>query len=89
MVPYLDHVIAKPPHNLATTAWHQDTAYADPSEVRPPSVHVLLALQDATVDNGCMRFIPWTLHFRDQGSEAVRALVPRPVREWRRRRRDG
>jgi len=52
-----DHAIYKLPHNNASTAWHQDEAYsARPIPLR--SVHFWIPLQEATLDNGCMWFIP-------------------------------
>jgi hypothetical protein len=61
MAPYFDHVICKPAENRSETAWHQDSAYAAiPGALVPPAAHVWLALQPATIDNGCMRFLPGT-----------------------------
>jgi hypothetical protein len=57
VAPFYDHVIHKAPGNGAATSWHQDTAYA-PGEVFPPTAHVWLALQDVTVEAGCMQFVP-------------------------------
>ncbi len=52
-----DHAIFKPPHNKAATAWHQDEAYnREPIPLR--SIHFWIPLQAATVENGCMQFIP-------------------------------
>lgn len=59
MAPFYDHIIRKPPHNLAATAWHQDSAYAaQPGRPVAPTAHVWIALQPATVENGCMQFLP-------------------------------
>jgi hypothetical protein len=52
-----DHAIFKPPHNKTPTAWHQDEAYsAGPIPLR--SAHFWIPLQPATVQNGCMWFVP-------------------------------
>jgi hypothetical protein len=52
-----DHAIYKPPHNQTPTAWHQDEAYnREPIPLR--SIHFWIPLQPATVENGCMWFIP-------------------------------
>jgi len=52
-----DHAIFKPPMNQTATAWHQDEAYSrEPIPLR--SVHFWIPLQPATVENGCMWFIP-------------------------------
>lgn len=52
-----DHAIYKPPHNRAPTQWHQDDAYAArPVPLR--TVHFWIPLQDASVENGCMWYLP-------------------------------
>jgi hypothetical protein len=56
-----DHAIYKPPHNNASTAWHQDEAYSARA-IPLRSVHFWIPLQEATVDNGCMWFIPGSNH---------------------------
>ena len=50
-----DHAIYKPVGNSATTAWHQDAAYARQGA---QSVGFWLPLQDVAADQGCMRFVP-------------------------------
>jgi hypothetical protein len=52
-----DHAIYKLPRNNASTAWHQDEAYSARA-IPLRSVHFWIPLQEATVDNGCMWFIP-------------------------------
>jgi hypothetical protein len=53
---WFTHFIVKPARGGASTAWHQDVAY-DPV-LRRRGCSVWLALDDATADNGCLRFIP-------------------------------
>lgn len=56
-----DHAIYKLPQSAAPTAWHQDQAYArDPIPLR--SIHFWIPLQDATIENGCMWYIPGSHH---------------------------
>jgi len=52
-----DHAIYKAPLNQTETPWHQDHAY---SGQRTPlrTVHFWIPLQDATLENGCMHFVP-------------------------------
>lgn len=58
-----DHAILKPAGHGAETPWHQDEAYWDPAfEYRALSVWV--PLQEATLENGCMQFVPGS-HLRD------------------------
>jgi Phytanoyl-CoA dioxygenase (PhyH) len=57
------HLIAKPPHSPAVTPWHQDEAYWDPA-LHYEAVGVWAPMDDATVDNGCLWFIPGS-HRRD------------------------
>jgi ectoine hydroxylase-related dioxygenase (phytanoyl-CoA dioxygenase family) len=65
-----DHAINKPPRHGAETPWHQDEAYWDPRKVHS-SVSAWIALQPATVLNGCMHFIP--------GSHRLEVLEHRPI----------
>jgi hypothetical protein len=52
-----DHAINKPPRDGAATPWHQDEAYWDPGKLYE-SLSIWIPLQPATLDNGCMQFIP-------------------------------
>ncbi len=55
-VPTGNHAILKPARIGGATPWHQDEAYWDPRYAHC-AVSVWLALQPATLENGCMRFI--------------------------------
>lgn len=52
-----EHAILKPARHGAATPWHQDEAYWD-GGLEYNSLSVWLPLQEATVENGCMHFIP-------------------------------
>jgi hypothetical protein len=52
-----DHMIFKPAGIGAETPWHQDQAYWDPN-YDYESLSVWIPLQEATVENGCMWFVP-------------------------------
>jgi ectoine hydroxylase-related dioxygenase (phytanoyl-CoA dioxygenase family) len=52
-----DHAILKPARSGAPTPWHQDEAYWDPA-LEYTAISVWIPLQDATLENGCMQFIP-------------------------------
>lgn len=52
-----EHMIYKPPHHGAATPWHQDQAYHHPGFVYR-QVNVWMPLQEATVENGCMQYVP-------------------------------
>jgi hypothetical protein len=52
-----DHAIYKPPHNHKETPWHQDQAYLGHPFVGR-TVSFWLPLQAATLEMGCMKFIP-------------------------------
>ncbi|NNE72123.1 MAG: phytanoyl-CoA dioxygenase family protein [Acidimicrobiales bacterium] len=62
MVIDYDQLLAKQPYkDDAVFAWHQDMAYwPDTPDTRTATLW--LAIDDATVDNGCMRFVPETIH---------------------------
>lgn len=58
-----DHAILKPPHTEATTPWHQDEAYWDAAKAYN-ALSVWIPLQEATLQNGCMQFVP-TTHYQE------------------------
>ena len=51
------HAIFKPPHHGAQTPWHQDAAYWSPEMVHK-NLSFWVPLQPATMENGCMHFVP-------------------------------
>jgi non-heme Fe2+,alpha-ketoglutarate-dependent halogenase len=55
------HFFCKMPHDGKRVSWHQDSSYwpLTPSK----AVTVWLAIDDASVENACMRFIPGSHHF--------------------------
>lgn len=52
------HAIYKPPRISPPTPWHQDAAYWSPEMDYPASVSIWVPLQEATLENGCMWFVP-------------------------------
>ncbi len=64
------HAIYKPPFHGAATPWHQDEAYWNPAMVYR-SLSIWVPLQEATVANGCMHFVP--------GSHRLPVLEHRPI----------
>jgi ectoine hydroxylase-related dioxygenase (phytanoyl-CoA dioxygenase family) len=54
-----DHAIRKAPRTEAPTPWHQDEAYWDPA-LEYDELSIWIPLQAATVENGCMVFVPRT-----------------------------
>ena len=54
-----DHAIRKAPHGEAATPWHQDEAYWEP-EFEYNELSIWIPLQEATLENGCMQFVPGT-----------------------------
>ena len=57
------HMILKPAHHGSETPWHQDEAYW-PTGYRYEGLSVWMPLDDATVENGCMQFVPGTHNYR-------------------------
>jgi len=51
------HAILKPAFHGAVTPWHQDEAYWNP-DMEYRSLSIWMPLQEATLENGCMQFIP-------------------------------
>ncbi len=66
-----DQLLAKQPHKAdAIFAWHQDMAYwPDTPDTRTATFW--LAIDDSTIENGCMRFVPETIN-----ESALRPHVP-------------
>lgn len=60
---YGEHMIFKPAKYGAATPWHQDQAYHDPA-LRFRNINFWMPLDDATVESGCMQFVPGS-HCRD------------------------
>jgi ectoine hydroxylase-related dioxygenase (phytanoyl-CoA dioxygenase family) len=56
-----DQALFKEPREGAKTPWHQD-AYYWPHAQRRDQISIWIALSDATIDNGCMSFIPGSQH---------------------------
>ncbi len=52
-----EHAILKPAEEGAETPWHQDQAYWDPA-YEYEAVSVWTPLQEATLENGCLWFLP-------------------------------
>ena len=82
-----DMALMKPPHRGAEKPWHQDNAYFDWTPLEGV-VGVWIALDPATVENGCMQIVPGshrqgpTPHYHvrdcqmvDQESRAAKAEV--------------
>jgi hypothetical protein len=53
------HAIFKPAAYGAETPWHQDASYWSP-ELLYTSISIWVPLQEATVENGCMEFVPYS-----------------------------
>ena len=62
-----EHAIRKPAEDGAETPWHQDEAYWDPSFAYE-ALSIWTPLQEATLVNGCMQFVP--------GSHRDRGILP-------------
>ena len=54
---WFEHAISKPAQHGAATPWHQDEAHRNDPGVAYEQVSFWLPLQDATVENGCLRYI--------------------------------
>jgi ectoine hydroxylase-related dioxygenase (phytanoyl-CoA dioxygenase family) len=74
------HMILKPARYGRETPWHQDEAYWNP-DVIPHSLSVWLPLDPATMESGCMQFIPRShtgevrVHRHIDNDPAVHGLV--------------
>lgn len=57
VIPSGEHAIFKPAHYGAETPWHQDEAYWG-EEADYNSFSLWMPLQPATLENGCLQFVP-------------------------------
>jgi ectoine hydroxylase-related dioxygenase (phytanoyl-CoA dioxygenase family) len=53
-----DHAIFKPSSHGAETPWHQDEAYWSDANRGREQIAIWMPTTEATVENGCMRYIP-------------------------------
>ena len=51
-----EHAILKPARQGVATPWHQDAAYWSPDKIHN-TLSIWIAIQEATVENGCLHFI--------------------------------
>jgi ectoine hydroxylase-related dioxygenase (phytanoyl-CoA dioxygenase family) len=65
-----DHAINKPARVGVPTPWHQDEAYWDPV-LEHFEISVWIPLQPATLQNGCMNFVP--------GSHKLEVIPHQPI----------
>jgi hypothetical protein len=74
-----EHAILKPAGYGAATPWHQDEAFRE-AEFDYEQLSIWMPLQEATVENGCMQYVPRThllgvLDHRSPGNDSrVHAL---------------
>lgn len=65
-----EHAILKPARYGAPTPWHQDEAYWD-GGLDYTALSMWVPLQDATIENGCMQFIPGSHQFEVQPHHSI------------------
>lgn len=59
---FIDHAIMKPARIGAATPWHQDAGYWD-ADMMHRAISIWIPLQEATLENGCMQFVPGSHKF--------------------------
>jgi hypothetical protein len=64
------HAIRKPAKDGAATPWHQDEAYWDPA-YEHRGISIWIPLQPATLENGCMQFVPGSHHLGVQPHKLI------------------
>jgi phytanoyl-CoA hydroxylase len=81
---FQDMALIKPPRIGSEKPWHQDTAYFNVVPLLSV-VGIWIALDDATVENGCMHVLPGghrtgpRRHWHDRDCEIVPERVPAPA----------
>ncbi|MGO9994689.1 MAG: phytanoyl-CoA dioxygenase family protein [Steroidobacteraceae bacterium] len=58
----LEHAIMKPAQTGAATPWHQDDAFNRPGSGFVEQISIWMALQDVTLDSGCLKYIRGSNH---------------------------
>ena len=71
-----DQALFKEPRTGAKTPWHQDAVYW-PHESLERQLTIWIALKDATLQNGCMSFLPKTQGIRSM--EPIRLEDPKSI----------
>jgi len=71
------HYFCKMPHDGKSVSWHQDASYWPLTPTK--TVTVWLAIDDADLDNGCMKFLPGShlhghLEYRESASDESNVL---------------
>jgi len=74
VTPAFEHAILKPAERGAATPWHQDEAFRVDPNFEYQQLSIWMPLQEATLENGCMVYIPGTnkgevLPHRSPGSD--------------------
>jgi hypothetical protein len=64
------HAIFKPAGYGAPTPWHQDEAYWDPN-FQNQNVSIWMPLQEATLENGCLYFVPGSHEWEIQPHQSI------------------
>ncbi len=64
------HAIRKPAKDGAATPWHQDEAYWSPA-YEHRGLSIWIPLQPATLENGCMQFVPGSHHLGIQPHKLI------------------
>jgi len=73
---YTDQMFVKPAKHGSEVPWHQDSAYWPDAE--PRLLSCWLAIDDVTIENGCVRFIPGT-HRESLPHETIETINPNKV----------
>lgn len=93
MVIDFDQIFAKAPQSGGSAfQWHQDLAYWPDLDADPSSATCWLAVSDATLENGCLRYLPGShlegalrKHYTVGSSRAAATTLFTPVDESRER----
>ncbi|MES2356165.1 MAG: phytanoyl-CoA dioxygenase family protein [Pseudomonadota bacterium] len=60
--PFFEHAILKPARSGRPMPWHQDEAYRFEPDFEYKQLGIWMPLQPATLENGCMHYIPGSNH---------------------------
>lgn len=82
---YHSKLLLKAAHDGTAIPWHQDYAYWKRDDNRPLMINCQLAIDEATLENGCIQYVPgshkWGLQEHERRQQTFGVFLPGHYRE--------
>jgi len=82
---YHSKLLLKAAHDGTAIPWHQDYAYWKRDDNRPLMINCQLAIDEATLENGCIQYVPgshkWGLQEHERKQQTFGVFLPGHYRE--------